>query len=562
MLAVLAACHDQEAAIPPREAGANADLAAHSEEFERGVVTVTDGVHVAIGYGLANAILIEGKDGVIIVDTMESAEAARPVKAAFDKISSKPVKAIIYTHNHADHVFGAGVMAGDDTPEVYSHASTLYYLDRVVNVIRPIVFKRAMRQFGTLLPEGGVINAGIGPQLINDASTTPALIRPNRTFAGEKTSLEAAGVRIDLIHAPGETPDQILVWLPDKKVLMPGDNYYKSFPNLYAIRGTAYRDVTEWVRSLDKMRDLRPEFLVPSHTRPITGAQKIFGVLTDYRDAIQYVHDQTVRAMNEGLTPDAIVERVKLPPHLAAKPYLQEYYGRVDWSVRAIFAGYLGWFGGNATDLMPLDREGRARRFSALAGGREALLERARAAAEGGDHAWALELSDHLLALDPSGDEALGIRAAALRALGEMQISANGRSYYLTQALETEGALEIVPPDPATAPLDLLRGFPIGSFMRALPVNLDPGKSADTNVIVGFRFPDIGEQYTVHVRRGVAEVRPRFPDSPDIVVTADSMVWKEILAGRRNAAVAFARGAVEVEGGAIDLAAFLLLFRR
>jgi alkyl sulfatase BDS1-like metallo-beta-lactamase superfamily hydrolase len=285
-------------------------------------------------------------------------------------------------------------------------------------------------------------------------------------------------------------------------------------------------------------------------------------VLTDYRDAIQYVHDQTVRAMNEGLTPDAIVERVKLPPHLAAKPYLHEYYGRVDWSVRAIFAGYLGWFGGNATDLMPLDREGRARRFSALAGGREALLERARAAAEEGDHAWALELADHLLALDPSGNEARGIRAAELRALGETQISANGRNYYLTQALETEGALEIVPPDPATAPLDLLRGFPIESFMRALPVNLDPGKSADTNVIVGFRFPDIGEQYTVHVRRGVAEVRPRFPDSPDITVTADSMVWKEILAGRRNAAVAFARGAVEVEGGAIDLAAFLLLFRR
>jgi alkyl sulfatase BDS1-like metallo-beta-lactamase superfamily hydrolase len=121
LIAALVACHDQEAGLPPMEAGVNPDLASHSAEFERGVVRVTDGVHVAIGYGLANSILIEGEDGVVIVDTMESAEAARPVKAAFDKISSRPVKAIIYTHNHADHVFGAGVMAGDDRPEVYSH---------------------------------------------------------------------------------------------------------------------------------------------------------------------------------------------------------------------------------------------------------------------------------------------------------------------------------------------------------------------------------------------------------------------------------------------------------
>ncbi len=561
LIAALAACHDQEPGLPPMEVGANPDLALHSAEFKRGVVRVTDGVHVAIGYGLANSILIEGENGVVIVDTMESAEAARPVKAAFDKITSKPVRAIIYTHNHADHVFGAGVMAGDGRPEVYSHASTLDYLDRVVNVIRPIIFKRAMRQFGTLLPEGGVINAGIGPRLINDASTTPALLRPTKTFSGERKSLRVGGVEIELIHAPGETPDQILVWLPEKKVLLPGDNFYKSFPNLYAIRGTATRDVTEWVRSLDRMRDLHPEYLVPSHTRPIVGARKIFDVLTDYRDAIQYVHDQTVRAMNEGLTPDEIVERVKLPPHLAGKPYLQEYYGRVDWSVRAIFAGYLGWFGGNATDLSPLGREGRARRLVDLAGGREALLERAREAASAGDHQWALELADQLLVLDPEGEEAIGIRRTALQALGEGEISANGRSYYLTQALETGGALQIVPPDPATAPLDLLRGFPIGSFMRAMAVNLDAEKSADKNVIVGFRFTDTEEAYTVHVRRGVAEVQARYPESADIGVTTESLVWKEILSGRRNAAAAFATGAVDVEGSAIELARFLLLFR-
>ena len=105
----------------PLDVGSNPDLAAHSAEFKQEVIKVTDGVYVAVGFGLANSVLLEGDDGVVIVDTMESAEAAVPVKAAFNKITSKPVKAIIYTHFHPDHIQGATVMAGDDNPAVYSH---------------------------------------------------------------------------------------------------------------------------------------------------------------------------------------------------------------------------------------------------------------------------------------------------------------------------------------------------------------------------------------------------------------------------------------------------------
>ncbi len=126
------------------------------------------------------------------------------------------------------------------------------------------------------------------------------------------------------------------------------------------------------------MSALSPEFLVPSHTRPLRGEKKIYETLTNYRDAIQFVHDQTIRWMNRGLTPQEIVEKVKLPPHLARLPYLQEYYGTVEWSLRAVFDGYLGWFGGNATDLFPLPLKERAKRFARLAGGEKALLAFAR----------------------------------------------------------------------------------------------------------------------------------------------------------------------------------------
>ncbi len=539
----------------------HAELERHSAEFEPGVIEVTEGVHVAIGYALANSILIEGDDGVVIVDTLESAEAAEVVKAEFDKITTAPVKAIIYTHNHVDHCFGARVFAGDDGPDVYSHATTLDYLDRVVNVIRPIIYKRSMRQFGTLLPPGGLTNAGIGPRLVADAETTPALIRPNRTFSGERYTFSVAGIDIELVHAPGETPDQIFVWLPDKKVLLPGDNFYKSFPNLYAIRGTPYRDVTDWVESLDKMRAKRPEFLIPSHTRPIVGADEIHATLTDYRDAIQYVHDQTVRAINRGMTPDEIVGQVRLPEHLASRPYLKEYYGTVEWSVRSIFAGYLGWFGGNATDLSPSDPQTRAARVAELAGGRASLLEAAQQALDDASAQWALELADAVLALEPDNDGAKRVRAGALRALASEQISANGRNYYLTQAMEAEGSLVLEAPDTSTVPVEMLRSFPVERFMRALPVYLDGDKSRDTEVTVGFHFTDTDEHFTVRVRKGVAEVDDAAPAEADIGVTTQSMTWKEILSRRRNVAWAVASGDLEIDGSAIELAKFLLLFR-
>ncbi len=175
--AFLSACTQSEAPQSLNR-GANPDLSAHTAEFKREVIKVTDGVYVAVGFGLANSILLVGEDGVIIIDTMESAEAAEAVKAEFLKISSKPVKAIIYTHYHSDHTFGAKTMAGKHNPAVYAHASTSTYLNRVANITRETTYRRAMRQFGVLLPEGAVLNAGIGPFLKFDADSTVAILPP------------------------------------------------------------------------------------------------------------------------------------------------------------------------------------------------------------------------------------------------------------------------------------------------------------------------------------------------------------------------------------------------
>ncbi len=564
-LAALGATAACEQPVAEGEAVAPEALAAHTAEFERAVIEVTDGVHQAVGFGLANSILVEGDDCVFIVDVMASVETARAVKAEFDKITDKPIRALVYTHNHADHVFGGRGFVPEGDVAVYAHETTESYIDRVVSIIRPILSTRSERMFGNHLPAEGpdaFVNAGIGRFLeIGRGGDTLGLIRPNRTFA-DQLDLELCGVQVRLVHAPGETNDQIFVWLPEKRLLMPGDNVYKAFPNLYTIRGTLYRDVLEWVKSIDRMRDLRPEHLAPSHTRPVSGADRIDEILTAYRDAIQYVHDQTIRGMNQGLTPDELVGSVQLPPHLRDHPYLQEFYGTVEWSVRSIFSGYLGWFSGDTATLSPASPVERARGFAELAGGEEALVTATQRALEGQQYAWAAELASHLVRLDPGSEQAKRLEAAAFRALGHRSPSPNGRNYYLTRALELEGEVTVqADREIGDSVRSVLDSIPIGHFMAAMPTNLDPEKSADTDLVVGFRFSDVGESYSIHVRRGVAELRPVFPERADVAVTVDSGVWRDLVVGLRNPALVFASGDVEIDGSTLDLIGFLRLFQ-
>ena len=232
--------------------------------------------------------------------------------------------------------------------------------------------------------------------------------------------------------------------------------------------------------------------------------------------------------------------------------------------MRSIFAGTLGWFDGDTATLSPVSPAERAEGMVALAGGEAALLSETRAAVEAGRYEWAAELASHLIRFDPDLDEARALKARALRALGQRSISPNGRNYYLTQALELEGAVTLVELEPTPEALELAKSMPIGNFIGAMPGNLNPESSADVDAVMGFRFPDVGEEYTIHVRHGVAEVRPGFPEEYDAAISADSGVWVEIVAGVRGLPAAMATGDVEVEGGMMQVPAvlrFLSLFR-
>ncbi|MHC4638124.1 MAG: alkyl sulfatase dimerization domain-containing protein [Planctomycetota bacterium] len=425
-----------------QETDATKLLKARNMEFQQEIIRITDGVYTAVGYSVSPVSMIIGEEGLTIVDTGMDTVSAEKVLADFRKITGKPIKAIIFTHGHGDHTGGASVFVGNDDPQIWARSNFGSEGRAMKQAGLTIQNVRGARQGGFKLPHEKRINNGIAkaywPKRGGSVFHASEKVRPTHKFTEPRKKLTIAGVDLELVAANGETSDALYVWLQEKRVLFAGDNFYKSWPNLYAIRGTPYRDVCEWANSVDEMLKEEPNYLVPGHTRPILGSEKVKEVLSNYRDAIRFVFDKTIEGMNKGLTPDELVKYVKLPQHLAQKDYLREYYGNVEWSVRSIFNGYLGWFDGNPTNLFPLSPKEEAKRVTELAGGQDVLLKKAQQALANKDYQWAAQLSGHLIYLNPEAKEPKRIKAEALEALAEHLITATGRNYYLTVAQELQ----------------------------------------------------------------------------------------------------------------------------
>ncbi len=408
----------------------NAALIAHNEQFRKSVIEVAPGVWSAIGFAASNVHMVEGRDTITIVDTTESTKAAGNILAEFRKRTDKPVGRIIYTHSHRDHISGATVFAdGRDVPILASATfrSDLVDVDDRVIAANRALGRRTQAQFGIGLTPDERISLGCGPGDRPMEGLGAGYIEPTERVATER-AIDLDGVTARLILAPGETADHMLVWLPEPRVLISGDNWYHAFPNLYAIRGTPYRDFATWADSLSLMAGLEPEVLAPGHTMPVIGAAQVQEVLTTTRTAILHVMRETAAGMDAGRALDDIAATIALPHDLADKPWLGEYYGKLAWSARAFATGTLGWYDGNPTNLGTLSTATRAENMAALAGGAAALRQAAETAE---DPQWRLELCDHLIAL---GEPAEALKADTLAVLAETEVNATARNTYLWEA--------------------------------------------------------------------------------------------------------------------------------
>lgn len=526
---------------------------------------VSEHVWAAISYDLASTVLIHTDEGNVIVDVSGSPAGARKVKAALSASApSGPVKAIIYTHSHIDHIGGATVWASEGVP-IWATDAFLPHFFKQYGLFRPAEMARGMRQFGYEVPVEDLPCSSIGARIdIRDAMENGVRL-PTNTFSGSKT-LEIGKLQIEMVEAHGETHDTLFVWIGADKTLIAGDNFYWAFPNLYTVRGTSPRPVNEWITSLDAMRRKEPEHLIPMHTKPINGKVEIAEALTNYRDAIQYVRDTVVRLANRGEDIDTIAESVKLPPRLANLDYLQELYGQVDWSARAIYTNELGWFDGRADRIYPLSHVEIARREVALFGGPEKVFSLADQALQSGDARWAIyllaKLSDSGLATGGLADSLKRKLAASYRKLAESVYNTNGRAYLLQSAIElTEGVKS-----PGTPRVDeaLAARIPLATIFNIMVTRLIPEKS-DVLESAQFVFPDENKKFVLTVRHGVAEVVEGDPlpgtPAPVATMTTDGMTYRKLALKLTNPAAALASGKIKIEGSYTGFLLFMSRFQ-
>jgi len=522
--------------------------------FPPAVHQVNDRIWVAVGYDLANSIMIEGDKGIIIVDTLSTYEKAKEVMKEFRKITDKPVKAIIYTHGHLDHVQGtkAFLEEGDGDVEIIAHESLLDFYINENSVLGPIASVRTVYATGVMLPEEDR-NMGLFP---NPEPGTIAFVAPTHTFSS-KFSLDISGVKMDLVYVAGESSDQLYVWLPDDDTLLIGDNIYSIFPNIYTLRGAVYRDPMNYVNALDQMIPLEPEHLVPSHVKPISGKDEIMNILITTRDATQYIYDQTIRGMNNGYTADELSRMITLPSEFEDNPWLTQARGQISWHVKQIYYGNLGWYQGDPTFLLPISEEQRAHKFVEGFGGVDIVIQQVRQAIDDNEYNWAAELATSVILVDSNNDEAKLLKAHALRVIGQQMLSADARHWALTSALELEGKIIIDSNAFSQTSPEQLAELPIEKILKALPVKIDSTKLGTDDYVLNVIYTDTDQEFTLHFRNGILAVKSGLHSSATNTITLDTTTHKLIVGGHLTLMAAIESGQIISDNDVEDLEYFL-----
>lgn len=372
---------------------------------------VNDQIYAAFGFG--NTYLVTTPDGNVIIDTSIVFSAPKH-KQLLTAVSAAPVRYIILTHGHGDHTGGVALWrsVGTEVVAQQNFVEFQHYQTR----LRGLFARRNAAQFPRLAAAGGLRAGQQTASPGNYAAEIQATILFEDTY-----SFTLGGLTFELYHTPGETYDHLTVWIPELKAAFTGDNYYDSFPNLYTLRGTQPRYALDYVDSLNKVLDLKPELLLPSHGQPIAGNDAIAKALMKYRDAILYVHDATVAGMNAGKDVYTLMQEIKLPAELD----VGEGYGTIAWSVRGIYEGYVGWFDGNPATMYETPARAVYPDLVQMAGGPEEVAARAEALRQEGRLQEALHMADIALAADPENLTALKARLAAFEALRAQSRNSN-----------------------------------------------------------------------------------------------------------------------------------------
>ncbi len=477
---------------------------------KQGLYEVVEGIYQVRGFDLSNISFIEGDTGVIVIDPLISTETAAAALALYRAHrGERPVVAVIYTHSHVDHfggVLGVTTQADVDAGKVAVIAPEGFTEHAVQENVYAgtAMARRATYMYGTQLPIGvqGQVGCGLGQRT---STGEVALIVPtiDITRTGETHTFD--GVEIEFQMAPGtEAPAEMHFYFPRYRALCMAENATHNLHNLLTLRGALVRDPHVWAgyltEAIDRFAD-RTDVVFASHHWPTWGRDRIVDFLSVQRDLYAYLHDQTLRLLNQGYTGVEIAERFQLPPALHKAWHTHGYYGSVSHNVKAVYQRYMGWFDGNPARLWPHPPEAIGPRYVEAMGGADRVVELAQAAFNTGDFRWAATLLDHVIFTDEHHRRARELYADTLEQLAYGAENAVWRNFFLSGAMELRDCNFGTATQPS-APTLLAQLTPEQIF-DILAISVNGPRAWDLDIAVDVTFLDTGTNYRLTLRNGV-----------------------------------------------------------
>ena len=492
--------------------------------LSEGLFKVTDGVYQVRGYDVSNITFVETDNGYIVIDPLNAAE---PAKVAYDLIKEhvgdKPIKAVIYTHSHSDHFAGiAGVVDIEDLGDIQIIAPKGFLEETAKEWMTAgnAMGRRAFYQFGLFLPrnEKGYVGVGQGPGISLGQHN---LVAPTKeiTYTGE--TLKIDGLEVVFQLTPGaEAPAEMNFYFPKYKSVCMAETVNAGIHNVQTLRGAHVRDAKEWADYLTESLTLFPdaESLFITHHWPRFGKEEIRDYVSKQRDSYKFIHDQTVRMMNQGLTPDEIAENLELPESLRSEWYNRGFYGSISHNSKAVYDKYMGWYNGMPQTLNQHIPTERAKRYVEAIGGADRVLTVGGAAFDSGDYRWSAELLSHLVFYDPPNNSARELLADSYEQMGYQAESAIWRNIYLSSARE----LRQGGPDVYTGGQEdyLLSGASDEQILDLLAVRLIPEKAKGKTLSINIVMKESGQSFNLRLKNSVLVYHKDITDPEAGTVTA------------------------------------------
>ncbi|GKY89899.1 alkyl/aryl-sulfatase [Sinisalibacter aestuarii] len=479
--------------------------------MEHGLFEVVPGVYQVRGFDIANMTLIEGDKGVIVVDCLMVIDSARTgIELYFEHRGKRPITGVIFTHTHEDHWGGTlGVLTEEEIAagEIPIIAPDQFIENAVSeNIIAgPAMRRRILYQVGMSLEPSihGLVDCGLGKAV---ARGPQALVRPNDLIMETGDTRTIDGVEFEFQMAPdSEAPAEMHFYAPKYKLLNLAENCTHTFHNLLPFRGAEVRNPLAWSYYLTEALELwgtKADVVCGQHHWPVWGNDRVVQLVRQQRDLYKYVHDQTLRLINHGLTAEEIAETLTLPRELDHAWHLRGYYGHLRHNVKAIYQKYLGWYDANPANLNPLPRIESGRKYIEYMGGAKAVLERARSDMEAGSFRWVSQVLSHLVFAEPDNTEARALLADAFEQLGYLAESANWRNAYLFGALELRNGAGEHSKAAGGLP-NSLGSLSTRQVWDVLSVRVNGPKAEAQKLNMLFRFTDTEECLEVCLESGV-----------------------------------------------------------